>query len=450
MGTTSRTTAAMPVVAALVALTACGQRQEPAGRPGRADLEQLDPRGREIVFWYQHNRQREEELLQLIEEFNAGNPYGFTVRGEYAGDYDGIYNKMIVGLQGGTLPHLVVAYQNQARAYHRDDGIVDLTPYMDSPRWGLSDSDRRDFYTAFLEQDRTAGVQTGFPPNRSIEVLYYNKDWLRELGYNGPPQTWEEFAQMCRKARDEPFSRSANRARSLGFMLEIDASRLASMVFSRGGSLVNEAGTRYTLDSPPVRDSLVLLRQLMRERAAEQMSEEYGDQAEFSVGQVLFALRSSSGLPFFATAVESGVEFDWDVTYPPHSTEKPAVNVYGASISVCRTTPEDQLASWLFIKWFTQPAQQARWVRASDYFPVRRSTARELQTYFAENPRYRSAFELLEYGRSEPSLAGYQQVRRLLEEAMVDVFDGGDVDRILARAEEAANRTLASEGTGNH
>ena len=75
---------------------------------------------------------------------------------------------------------------------------------------------------------------------------------------------------------------------------------------------------------------------------------------------------------------------------------------FGASVAVCRTTPEKQVAAWLFVKWFTETTRQARWVEASGYFPVRRSTARELEGYFARNPRYRIAFELLECGRAEP------------------------------------------------
>jgi len=430
------------LMVALLGLFACGGEEERAAKKVQIDLEQLDPEGQEVVFWYQHTREREEALLQLIEAFNRDNPYGFMVKGEYAGKYNDIYNKMIVGLQGGTLPNLVVAYQNQARAYYQADGIVDLTPYMDSPRWGLSEAEKRDYFEAFLQQDHIDGVQTGLPPNRSLEVLYYNIDWLRELGYEGPPRTWSEFAEMCRKAKMQPFSQSEDKKRSLGFLLEIDASRLASMVFSRGGNFVDATKTTYTLDSPEMRAALGLMVELMAEGAVDLVSEAYGDQKEFSVGQVLFALRSSSGLPFFRSAVESGLGFEWDVTHPPYEGSRPVVNAYGASVSVGQTTPEAQLAAWLFAKWFTEPEQQARWARASNYFPVRKSTAKELDDYFADNPRYKSAFGLLKYGKSEPSMAGYQQVRRLIQDTMVDVTDGTDMDQVLKKLEQDANRTL--------
>ncbi|MFH1568581.1 MAG: extracellular solute-binding protein, partial [Gemmatimonadota bacterium] len=339
----------------LGALGACGGGGGPR-QQAPADPETSEPQGAEVVFWYQHTSERETALLAMIDEYNRTNPYGIRVRGEFAGKYDDIYNKMLVGLQGGTLPNLVVAYQNQAREYHHAGGLVDLRPYMDSPRWGLTPADRADYVKAFLAQDFIEGAQICFPPNRSIEILYYNADWLRELGYTAPPVTWEEFAAMCRAAHARPYSRSHNRNRSLGFLFEADASRMATMVFSRGGDMMNEAVTAYTLDTEAMRASLSLMQELKQEGAVDLLSEAFADQSDFAVGQVLFIIRSSSGLPFVASAVEDGgLDFDWNVCAPPYSTPEPVVNAYGASLSVCHSTPARQLASWLFVKWFTAP-----------------------------------------------------------------------------------------------
>jgi len=425
-------------------LWACGDDADTTPVATSAQIEAADPTGVEVVFWYQHTTVREEALLDLIDEFNATNPDSIQVRGEFAGKYGDIYNKMIVGLQGGSLPDLLVAYQNQAREYHHADGLVDLTPYAESPRWGLSPEERADYVRAFLEQDRIEGAQICFPPNRSMEILYYNTDWLRELGYDGPPETWEEFAQMCREAHQQPFSRAERPEYSLGYLFEDDASRMATMVFTRGGDFMTADQGAYTLNTPQMREALVLMQQLKQEGFIDLMSEDYLDQREFAVGNVLFVIRSSSGLPFVASAVEEGgMAFDWGVAPPPRVGPDPIVNVYGASISVCRSTPARQVASWLFLKWFTAPAQQARWVRASNYFPVRHSTARELTDLFAASPRYQQVYELLGYGKSEPSVAGYQPVRRMIGEVMVKVMQGGDVDALLARLDTEANAVLA-------
>lgn len=425
---------------ALTYLVACGE----AERSIRAavDIEQVDPSDQEVVFWYQHSRQREEALIELIDEYNRTNAHGIKVRGEYMGGYDDIYKKMFVGLQGGTLPQLVVAYQNQALAYFEADGVIDIAPYMNSKKWGLSATESADFIQAFLQQDNNKGVQTGFPPNRSMEVLYYNLDWLKELGYARPPVTWDEFADMCRKAQAQPFSKSTDKERSLGFFLELDASRLATMVFTRGGDFMNADRTAYTFNTPQVRQALQLMQDLIQEKAVDIVSERYMDQQEFGVGKALFVLRSTSGLPFFKSAVADGLDFAWSVSAPPRQVDDPVVNVYGASLSLCRTTPAQQLATWLFVKWFTQPQQQARWARASNYFPVRKSTANELKEYLVENPGYAAAFKLLDYGKSEPAVQGYQPVREMIAAAMVDIAEGGDLDGVLSRLERQANKTL--------
>ena len=289
-------------------LSACGgQGEEEAATP--TDLELVDPAGQEVVFWYQHTRVREEAMLALIERFNQSNSHGIVVKGEYAGGYSDIYNKMLVGLQGGSLPDLVVAYQNMALAYHEAEGIVDLTPYMQSPKWGIDEPG--DFVQSFLAQDNIDGVQIGLPPNRSMEVIYYNVDWLTELGYENPPRTWEEFGEMCRKAKAQPFSRSDNPERSLGLLIDPDASRLATLVFSRGGEFMQ--GGRYTFDTPQANQALEQMRQLAQEEAVEVLSEDYGDTREFAVGSLLFILDSTSGLPFVQNAVDSGIGFNWDV-----------------------------------------------------------------------------------------------------------------------------------------
>ena len=234
-----------PLLFLLAAFTlACEEPREDVARqvPGTPALEDIDPSGAQVVFWYQHTQMREEALLGLIEDFNRTNEHGIRVRGEFAGRYSDIYNKMMVGLQGGELPEIVVAYQNQAVVYDMGEGLVDLSPYMNSPEWGLTSSERDDFVQAFLAQDFIDGKQICFPPNRSLEILYYNADWLREIGEEEPPATWEEFARLCRLARTQPFDAAQPVARSKGYLFEAEASRMATMVFTRGGGF-HERGT---------------------------------------------------------------------------------------------------------------------------------------------------------------------------------------------------------------
>ena len=405
------------------------------------DIEDADPTGQALVFWYHHTLEREDMMNDLLAEFNANNAYGISVRGEYTGGYNDIYNKMIVGIQGGILPDLVVAYNNQANVYFANGGAVDLAPYMGSAKWGLTAAAVNDYYAAFLAQDRYGEVQVALPPNRSLELLYYNVDWLRELGSAQPPEDWATFVALCRRARVAPFSKNDS-GRSLGWVLAADASRLASMVFGLGGDYMDESQQAYTLDAPAMREALFLLRELTTDGALELAVETDQGLRDFSAGEVLFFVSSSTGIPHVESAVAAGPGFAWQVAPLPHATPEPVLNVYGASIAVCRTTAAKQLAAWLFLKWFTEPEQQARWVEASGYFPARRSTAELLAEYFAAHPHFERAFAWLDASRGEPGVRGYTRVRRLIAEAMVAIVAGEDMDVELARLQQRANATL--------
>ena len=410
----------------------------PAGSTG---IDAVDPSAQQVALWHQYTGAREEALQDLVDLFNATNEHGIVVTGEMFRHHDDIYYKMLQGIHGAGLPELVVAYQNQVQAYHKAGAVVDLTPYMNSAKWGLTDVARADYFPAFLEQDNIDGVQTAFLPNRSMEILYFNEDWLGELGYEVPPRNWTDFAEMCRRAARQPFSRSLDKKRSIGFMLDRDASRLASMIFSRGGDVIAADASSYTFDTPEAKASLQMMRDLISEGAAALVSQRDADRARFSSGQSLFAMRSSSGLAVFDDQVKAGADFVWNLAPVPYEGERPIQNVYGASLAVVTSTPGKQLAAWLFIKWFTEPEQQDRWVSKSNYFPVRQSIARRLGTYF------RTAYTLLEYGKPEPSVGGYEPVRNLMLDAMVAIMeDGADMERTLRQLESDADKTLESSG----
>ena len=46
------------------------------------------------------------------------------------------------------------------------------------------------------------------------------------------------------------------------------------------------------------------------------------------------------------------------------------------------------------------------------------------------------------FGKSESEVVGYEQVRRKIAESVVEILVGGNIDQILWRLENAANKTL--------
>ncbi len=417
------------------------------------DWENVDPSGQTVTFWYQHTQEREEALQQIIADFNETNEWGITVVGEYQGGYGDIFNKMLNVLNTSEAPNLVVAYQNQAATYQLANGLIDMNPLVNSPKWGLSEEEQADFFPGFFNSDvfpNFGNQRLGFPPNRSMEVMYYNLDWLQELGFDGPPQTPEEFKEAACRAVEQPFSKGVGDAPSMGYQLSVDASRFASWTFAFGGDIFDYENSRFTYDSEAAQAAMTFLQDLFNEGCATLVAEQYGDQTDFGNGRLLFTVGSSSGLPFYRSVVDEGAQFNWSVGPLPHTTPDPVMNIYGASVSIPRTTHEQELAAWLFVKYYTSPEVQAIWAKASNYFPVRQSVAESMADYFESEPAYKTAFDLLPYGVSEPPVPGYDFVRDMIEQKMAAIMDGADVATTLAEANEEANAILAEQMEGLH
>jgi multiple sugar transport system substrate-binding protein/sn-glycerol 3-phosphate transport system substrate-binding protein len=405
----------------------------------------VDPTGQTVTFWHQHSGIREEMLERIVNDFNATNPHGITVDAQYQGGYGEIFNQMLVRLGTPDVPDLVVAYQNQAATYQLAGGLIDMTSLVESPKWGLSQEEIADFFPGFWQQDifpSFAGARLGFPPNRSLEVMYYNVDWLTELGFDGPPTTPEEFREIACAAAETPFS-GATGSGSMGYQLSLDASRFASFTFAFGGDVFDYDAGRYTYDSPEAIEAMTFIQDLINDGCATTVTERFGDQTDFGAGTLMFTVGSSSGFPFYQQAIDAGSGHNWSVAAIPHVTPEPVMNQYGASVSMPDTgSPERQLATWLFLKYYTSPEVQADWAKASNYFPVRASSVDALQEYFAQNPAFATAFDLLQFAVAEPPTPGYDFVRDRVAEAMAAIANGADVTSTLEALNIEANQIL--------
>lgn len=419
------------LVALLLVSCTVGSSQQPLPY---GDLEQIEPSGQVIVYWHPYTGYREEVLLALLDEFNLTNPWGITVLGESAASLDALYRAVEERVEAGPLPDLSIAEPHQVAAYAARQALVELTPYADHPLWGLRRSEEEDFvHTTALPQFEG---RYSFPASRAIELLYYNEDLLYELGYTEPPGTWEAFQEMACAA-------SAAGSGTHGYALSVDAGTLVDMFANHGGQMLEEGALGYAFGNDSGLETLSWVQSLVDQGCATWVMERHGDRSGFGAGRTLFIIDSITGLPYVRDAVAAGAGFDWSIVPLPTTMETPRVSIFGLDYVVLRTTPERQLAAWLFVKWMSEPQQQARWVRAIHTLPTRASTADLLADYLQQNPRYGLGLDLLQFELlAEPAVTGYGDCRAGLENLLRAVVEGADPAAELVQTLRACNESL--------
>ncbi len=439
---------AAAVLLALVVLlaTSCRAHQTPP-HPAAiyGDLENVDPSRQMVTFWYHYTNSREELILSLVDKFNRTNQWDITVQGESQKGYTSLHEKIIAGIPDGRLPSMSVAYPNQAADYAAQGVLAALDPYIESQNWGYTQEALDGFFPSSMAADYLPQFdgRYGWPFYKSMEVMYYNEDWLTELGYTGPPETWDEFSEMVCAAAAQPFSGATGEGTSYGYMHAATPSQFAALVFSRGGDMINDQATSYVFNGPEALGALTSLRDWIDQGCAVSQVERNGDRNAFGAGRSLFTLGAISSLPHYRQAVEQGAGFTWSVNPPPHTTTEPRMNVHGASHSIFVSTPEEQLAAWLFIKWLSEPEQQAAWAAGSGYLATHQATGELLSDYFAENPIYEKAFGFMSYDYGiEPSVAGYDTCYAAIDEMLTAALSGEDAQSQLDAAAWQCNQYL--------
>jgi multiple sugar transport system substrate-binding protein/sn-glycerol 3-phosphate transport system substrate-binding protein len=396
-----------------------------------------DLQGVEIEFWHVWSRSVGEAIEAMAADFTATNPYGITVTSVNQGGYSEQFTAMNAAINTGDLPDVVVGYTNQYLAWDAaGDVIVDMMPYIENQSFGFTAEEVADFYPVFWESDMIGEERLGIPAQRSGQTYFYNYTWARELGFDNPPSTPAEFKeQACASAEANNTDADPANDGTGGVFFTTSASVMAGWVWAFGGE-VEVPGVGYSLDTPEMLTMVTFWHELLSEGCSWTPESQYPN-PEFAARLGLFFNSSIAGLPYQTSDMaDAGNEDEWGPLPFPTISGEPVYNLYGPSFAMVSSTPEEQLASWLFIKWFTEPENQARWIEASAYYPTRASVLDLLGDYMDSNPKWTDTLAYLQYGKFEPRFESFQSVRYAMQDAFAlitqDGFTADQIPQLLA------------------
>ena len=385
-----------------------------------ADLE-----GVTLQFWHAWSGATEQAASSLVDEFNRDNEWGITVVPTALGDFDGVQRAMSSALDGGELPQVTTAYLYQALSWEasRPGLLVDLSRYVGDPIWGLEAETQADFYPVYWEHDVLEGRRVGLPAQGAAQVLYYNTSLAGELGYTSPPETPEQFkSQACGAAQSFLRDDDPHNDHKGGWIVSTNYSAALGWMYAFGGDVLSPDGQRYRFDTPQVQAAMTFLRSLLDEGCA-WLSESQPPEGEFAGRLGLFSTGGVAGIPYQEAAfVAAGSPDRWSILPFPGENGQGVMPVYGPAFQVLDSTPEEQLASWLFVKWLTEPWAQAQLAQASGNFPVREGSLEHMGLLPQAHPQWKAALDLLPLARHEPGFASWGTVRWAVSDAATQIF----------------------------
>lgn len=420
----------------------------------QSDLGDVDPTGQTIVYWHEWNEAQSVAINQIIENFNSTNAYGITVTTVAQGTTGNMLGAMSTAITGGGLPNLVGGFSNNAQSWYLDDVSFALDPYINDETWGFTEDEMADINFELIDRfnrvhsEPFGGQLLAWPIGMSANVMSVNLGMLAELGFDGPPTSLEQFREVACAASE--FT-NASGDDVLGFPIRLSFDDTVSFIINQGGTIFDDENLEFTFNNDATIAVMTFFQELINDGCAYVPETNFSNTADFAYSRNPMAVGSTAGVPFILNdsraaneAGDTGVA-DWVNTTPPWTEGNRNLTIFFRSIVPLTSTPEAQLATWLFIKHMASTESQVIWTETTQYFPYTTSGLEGLsEEFLGNNPQFDDIRALLldesiiQFGA--PQYLGVRESIAPFESMLANILTGGqDVATAVAAAEDEVN-----------
>lgn len=414
-------------------------------------VELADLEGTVVTVWHAWNAdKRAAGLASIGEDFNQGNQWGIRVEIIPRKGQSELRKAVDEALTEGETPDMVISAGHDLLKWYEEDVLIDLNPLLEDETIGLSEGAREDMFPAARDYGVTAAdARFGIALQQSTHILLYNETWARELGFSEPPTTsYELEQQVCAAAEAKSLADQPAADGRGGLHLYPGASYVMPWVYAFGGDVVD--GSHYDFTGTAVKRVANFWKRLLNQGCAFQSTDyplpESVTPDQLEKREALLMMDATSRWSQQGFSVENRGD-RWKVIPFPGPGGKQAVNVFLPSAAIVKNGPGQEVATWLFITHLLSPETQARWVKESGTFPVRKSAGEMLGSYQRTHPWWGEGWDVLEYAETEPIKPSWTAVRPALGDAFSVILEASR-EEIPATLEEL-NR-LADELDGRH
>lgn len=336
-----------------------------------------------INIWHYYNGAQKTAFDQLVSKFNesVGMELGIIVEGYSKGNISELVQSVIDSASGkvGTdpVPNIFAAYADTAYQIDQLDLVSDLRPY-------LSQSELDEYLPSYIEEGKLGSENQLkiFPTAKTTEIFMMNKtDWDKFSAATGTKtdelSTMEGLTAVAKKyyewtdaqTPDIKYDGRAFYGRdAMANYFIIGAKQLGTEIFS-----VKDGKVTFNLDE-------TVMRKLWDNYYVPYISGYFAANGKFrsddaKTGDIIALVGSTTSATYFpkSVMVNDTESYPIETVVMPAPCFKDGENYavqQGAGMVVTKATEQEEYASVVFLRWFTEAKRNLEFSIMSGYMPV--------------------------------------------------------------------------------
>lgn len=331
-----------------------------------------------LTLWHNYGGQMKDTMDEMIEEFNAtvGSKEGVFINVTSISGSSALHEKLTMAANNDpgapALPDITTAYPKTAVILADKGLLVDLDEQF-------SKDELAEYIPRFIEEGRlNEGALYVFPTAKSTEVLFVNATIFNRFAAD-TGATLDDLATFegIRKTAELYYTWSDNQTPDIAgdgktfyvpdsvFNLSFIGCRQLDGNFISGQSIdFSSSATRtvwQTFMEPAVRGHFAVFDGYASDLA--------------KTGDIVCSTGSTAGVLFFSPTVTypDNTTEDAELTILPYPTFEGGKKIAiqrGAGMCVIKSDKEKERLAAIFLKWFTRPENNLRFVSSTGYLPV--------------------------------------------------------------------------------
>ena len=347
-----------------------------------------------LTLWHNYGGQMKNTMDEMIDEFNesVGAEQGVIINVTSISSNSNLHEKLTMAINGDPgapeLPDITTAYPKTALRLMEKDLLVDLTQYF-------TDEELLAYMPTFLEEGKLGkdGLYV-FPTAKSTEVLFVNTTIFNRFAQDTGArlkdlETFEGIKKTAELYHQWSNGKMFYLPDSLFNFTQIGCKQLGTDFLTEDGFDLSNAHLSRILKN--YFEPAVLGHVAIYDGYASDLAK---------TGEIVCSTGSTAGVVFFSPKVtyEDNTTESADfaiLPYPTFDGGKKIALQRGGGMCIIKTNEQKEHGASIFLKWFTSPENNLRFISSTGYLPVTMEAFEEIMSAEMDHHRDENIKKLL-------------------------------------------------------